>query len=178
MRLERPDITPEEQHMISAFSSWLLSIGDGDVGTPDINDHQNSKYIHIPTQYCIPYSDTALTELIRFIYDDETLYNPTTTTLSKKAIVCPKNDMVHEINSILINMTLGTINQYTSIYSIVPQPGDNGDTEILYPSEYLNLLNFNGLPPHVLEPKANLLANEYTYPKSVLPLKTKIFLLK
>ncbi|XP_076882479.1 uncharacterized protein LOC143530956 [Bidens hawaiensis] len=51
-------------------------------------------------------------------------------------------------------MTPGTTKTYINIDSIVSQPGDQND-ESLYPVEYLNLLNINSLPPHVLELKVN-----------------------
>ncbi|XP_076931482.1 uncharacterized protein LOC143596652 [Bidens hawaiensis] len=155
MRLQRPNITSAEQNLISEFSSWLVSIGDGDIGTPDMSDPQDIKLIRIPDQYLIPYTDNALTELIRLIYDNDTLKNPDATTLSRKAIVCPTNNMVHEINSMVLDMAAGPTKTYTSIDSVVPHPGDNTDIDVLYPVEYLNLLNFNGLPTHVLELKFN-----------------------
>ncbi|XP_076894065.1 uncharacterized protein LOC143546210 [Bidens hawaiensis] len=155
MRLQRPNITISKQNQISGFSSWLVSIGDGDIGTPDMSEPQDAKIIRIPDQYLIPYTDDALTELIHFIYDNDTLQNPDATTLSRKAIICPTNNMVHEINSMVIDMAAGTTRTYTSIDSVVPHPGDNTDIEVLYPVEYLNLLNFTGLPTHVLELKVN-----------------------
>ncbi|XP_076938438.1 uncharacterized protein LOC143606610 [Bidens hawaiensis] len=155
MQLQRPNISTSEQNLISTFSSWLVSVGDGNVGTPDISDPQDMKVIRIPAQYLIPYTDNALTELIHFIYDNDTLHTPDATTLSRKAIICPKNDVVHEINAMVINMAPGTATTYTSIDSVVPHPGDNTDIEVLYPVEYLNLLNFNGLPTHALELQVN-----------------------
>ncbi|XP_076951543.1 uncharacterized protein LOC143624937 [Bidens hawaiensis] len=155
MRLHRPNISCTEQNVISVFSSWLVSVGDGVIGSRDVNDPEDTKNIRIPDEYLIRYSDTTLTELIHFIYNADTLQNLNATTLSKKAIICPKNETVKEINSIVINMTPGTTRTYTSIDSVVPHPGDNSDIELLYPVEYLNLLNFNGLPPHTLELKVN-----------------------
>ncbi|XP_076935450.1 uncharacterized protein LOC143602118 [Bidens hawaiensis] len=155
MRLQRPNITSAEQNLISAFSSWLVSIGDGDIGTPDMSDPQDAKLIRIPDQYLIPYTDNALPELIHFIYDNDTFQNPNATTLSRKAIIFPTNNIVHEINSMVLDMAAGPTKTYTSIDSVVPHPGDNTDIDVLYPVEYLNLLNFNGLPTHVLELKVN-----------------------
>ncbi|XP_076928068.1 uncharacterized protein LOC143591886 [Bidens hawaiensis] len=134
---------------------WHISVGDGVIGSQDVNDPEDTKNIRIPDEYLIRYSDTALTELIHFIYNANTLQKLNATTLSKKAIICPKNETVNEINSIVINMTPGTTKAYTSIDSVVPHLGDNSDIELLYPVEYLNLLNFNGLPPHTLELKVN-----------------------
>nr|XP_043619665.1 uncharacterized protein LOC122591462 [Erigeron canadensis] len=52
-------------------------------------------------------------------------------------------------------MAPGTGRTYLSTDTIVPYTGDHGDTEILYSTEYLNLISFNGLPPHRLELKVN-----------------------
>lgn len=42
---------------------------------------------------------------------------------------------------------------YQSFDSIIPYANEKGDTEILYPSKYLNILNFSGFPTHSLELK-------------------------
>nr|XP_043619664.1 uncharacterized protein LOC122591461 [Erigeron canadensis] len=73
MRLQRPDLDQRQIAEIYNFSSWLLAIGDGNLGTPDKNDPQNTKTIEIPSNYIIPFLEKALTDLIHFIYDDDTL---------------------------------------------------------------------------------------------------------
>ncbi|KAM0010388.1 putative DNA helicase [Helianthus debilis subsp. tardiflorus] len=155
MRLQRPHLTAERQQQISTFSSWLVGVGDGEIGVPDIKDPIKTKILQIPDEYLILHSDNALTELIRFIYDEKTLIEPTVVSLSAKAIVCPKNDTVDDINLKVINMVTGTSTIYHSIDSLIPTAGTNEDIESLYPREYLNLLNFSGLPPHILELKVN-----------------------
>lgn len=52
-------------------------------------------------------------------------------------------------------MCPGTSVSYLSTDSIIPNASTQVDTHALYPSEYLNMLNFNGLPPHRLELKTN-----------------------
>nr|XP_043633624.1 uncharacterized protein LOC122604826 [Erigeron canadensis] len=153
MRLQRPGLNAEEIAQISNFSSWLLTVGDGNIGKPDANDSQNTKVIEIPSHFLIPFHQNALTKLIEFIYDEDTLQNPTATNLSTKAIVCPKNETADDINCKVLDMTPGTTRTYLNTDTIVPHTGDHIDTEILYPTEYLNLLTFNGLPPHQLQLK-------------------------
>ncbi|XP_022041450.2 uncharacterized protein LOC110944034 [Helianthus annuus] len=155
MRLQRPHLTAERQQQISTFSSWLVEVGDGEIGVPDLKDPINTNILQIPNEYLILHTDNALTELIKFIYDDKTLTEPTVASLSAKAIVCPKNDTVDDINLKVINMVSGTSTMYHSIDSLIPTAGTNEDIESLYPTEYLNLLNFSGLPPHLLELKIN-----------------------
>ncbi|XP_076924580.1 uncharacterized protein LOC143587076 isoform X1 [Bidens hawaiensis] len=155
MRLQRPNLSVQEKNTINDFSTWLVAVGDGIVGTPDKDEPINTKNIEIPDKYLIPFKEGALMSLIRFIYDYNTLQNPTPATLCGKAIVCPKNENVDDINSIILKMVPGTTTTYVSNDTMIPLAGDQGDTEVLYPPEYLNLLNFNGLPPHSLELKVN-----------------------
>ncbi|XP_076918697.1 uncharacterized protein LOC143579202 [Bidens hawaiensis] len=155
MRLQRQSLTLQEKEDIRTFSSWLLAVGNGTIGTPAPEDSQDTKLIDIPTRYLIPFDENALSNLINFIYDTDTLQNPSPATLSRKAIVCPTNETTHQINTIVHNMCPGTSISYLSTDSIIPSASTQVDTHALYPSEYLNMLNFNGLPPHRLELKTN-----------------------
>nr|XP_043633688.1 ATP-dependent DNA helicase PIF1-like [Erigeron canadensis] len=103
----------------------------------------------------IPFHENAIIDLIHFIYDTNTLQNPYAINLSEKAIVCPKNETAEEINKKVLNMAPGKTTTYLSTDSIVPHTGDQGDTEVLYPTKYLNTLTFNGIPPHQLELKVD-----------------------
>ncbi|XP_076943105.1 uncharacterized protein LOC143613221 [Bidens hawaiensis] len=153
MRLHRPNLTTEQKNVISSFSSWLVAIGDGNIGTPDPAEPESTKAVEIPTQYLVPNNENALKDLIKFIYDDDTLHNRSAATLSSKSIVCPKNETVHHLNTFILNITPGATKKYISSDSIVAHPGDHNDNESLYPIEYLNLLDIKSLPPHILELK-------------------------
>ncbi|XP_076926058.1 uncharacterized protein LOC143589089 [Bidens hawaiensis] len=82
MRLQRESLNSQQKEDISKFSSWLLAIGDGNAGTLDTEHTQDTKVIDIPTRYLIPYYENALTDLISFVYDADTLQNPSPATLS------------------------------------------------------------------------------------------------
>ncbi|XP_076957793.1 uncharacterized protein LOC143633361 [Bidens hawaiensis] len=97
IRLHKPNLTVQQRDLISSFSSWLVAVGDGNVGTPDPTDPEFTKKVRILSQYLIPNKESALMDLINFIYDDQTLQNPSAETLSSKAIVCPKNETVHHL---------------------------------------------------------------------------------
>ncbi|GJR33681.1 DNA helicase [Tanacetum coccineum] len=153
MRLLQPNLSNAEKEEISAFSSWLLDIGDGRIGENDNDDPLDTKWVHIPNKYLIPDHDHALTELIHSIYNHDILQKPTATMFADKAIVCPKNETADEINKLILDILPGQSKIYLSADSIIPHANDRGVTEVLYPSEYLNLLNFNGFPRHALELK-------------------------
>ncbi|GJS19494.1 DNA helicase [Tanacetum coccineum] len=153
MRLSRSDITEREKQRIQQFSSWLLDIGDGNIGEPDETDIENSLMTQIPDELCIPDGDTAIGELIHFVYDTQTFQRPTAEDLHKKVIVCPKNETTDIINRHVLSLFNEQERVYLNSDEATPHGNDGGEIELLYPSEYLNNLNFPGLPPHTLQLK-------------------------
>ncbi|GJU46218.1 putative ribonuclease H-like domain-containing protein [Tanacetum coccineum] len=123
MRLLQPRMTEDEKKRVHTFSTWLLNIGDGNIGVADEVDPENNSSVQILDHLCIPDSDTAITELINFIYDEQTPYT-NGKRIAKKGYNEP-----------------------------IPHGNDGGETELLYPSEYLNSLHLTGFPPHRLELK-------------------------
>ncbi|GKD34060.1 DNA helicase [Tanacetum coccineum] len=130
MRLSRPGITDSEKQHIQEFARWLLDIGDD--------------------------SAAAITELINFIYDDQTLQNPLAEDLQRKVIICPKNETADAINTDVLSLVTRASHVYPSSDEATPHGNDGGESEILYPNEYLNSLKFAGLPPHRLELKVGV----------------------
>ncbi|KAL3634028.1 hypothetical protein CASFOL_021082 [Castilleja foliolosa] len=155
MRLRSHSNSSESTDDASEFAAWLLSIGDGLVGEPDMNDPQNTCRIQIPPQYLIRATEKRLHALISFIYDDFILNNPSADNLSTRAIVCPTNDTSDDINKAVLGLTPGDCKVYTSYDVMVTHGGSHADTEALYPQEYLNQLTFPGIPPHELTLKIN-----------------------
>ncbi|KAK9065016.1 hypothetical protein SSX86_016399 [Deinandra increscens subsp. villosa] len=155
MRLLRHGISDTERDSIARFSQWLLDVGDGKVGSTLANTALDSREIEIPQEHLIRSDDDPLLHLIQFIYDEATLNAPTALNLSDKAIVCPKNVTANEINTRVLHMAPGNTSTYLSTDSITPRANDGGNSELLYPVEYLNSLTFSGLPAHCLELKVN-----------------------
>nr|GEV35232.1 DNA helicase [Tanacetum cinerariifolium] len=114
-------ITESQKQHIQEFARWLLDIGDGNIGDEDETDVENCSTVQMPEDLCIPDFNAAITELINFIYDDQTLQNP----------------VVEDLQT-------------------TPHGNDGGESELLYPNEYLNSLKFAGLPPHRLELKVGM----------------------
>ncbi|GJU88439.1 DNA helicase [Tanacetum coccineum] len=153
MRLTKPNISADERSLISSFASWLLDIGDGKTGEPDPQDPENTSWVDIPINYCIPDNENGLQNLINFIYDQSTLQTPSAVTLQQKAIVCPKNETADTINSKVLEMVQGETKIYLSHDEATPIDNDGAETEMLYPVEHLNTLKLSGFPPHRLELK-------------------------
>ncbi|XP_035837147.1 uncharacterized protein LOC110892742 [Helianthus annuus] len=154
MRVTRSTTSPADKEAALAFSKWLLDIGDGLTGVP-YKQSPDTKIIDIPTQFLIQPGENGLHQLIKFIYDDDILHNPTASNLSERAIVCPKNETADEINELVLASSPGECSTYLSVDSITPHSHSQGDTDLMYPPEYLNLLNFQGIPSHCLKLKIN-----------------------
>ena len=72
------------------------------------------------------------------------------TSYADKAILTPRNETVDEINAYTILQTDGVSRDYFSFdrFEISDTQSDQNDT--LYAVEYLNSLEFSGLPSHKL----------------------------
>ena len=82
----------------------------------------------IPDRYCIPDGETAIQQLINFIYDQETLQSLNAAVLQEKAIVCPKNKTADQINSAVLDMLEWDTYTFTSVDEAVPKTNDGGAT--------------------------------------------------
>ncbi|GJV44681.1 DNA helicase [Tanacetum coccineum] len=153
MRLSRPDVSADERSLITSFASWLLDIRDGKIGEADQQDPENTSWIDISLAYCLPDNEQGLSNLIDFIYDQNTLKTPSAITLQHKAIVCPKNETVDTINSKVLEMVQGETTTYLSHDVATPLEHDGAETKMLYHVEHLNTLKFLNFPPHRLELK-------------------------
>nr|GEX03540.1 DNA helicase [Tanacetum cinerariifolium] len=126
-------------------------------GTCTESDTEDSATVEISHDLCITDSDTVLTELKNFICDDTTLQRPTKKGLPKKVIVCPKNETTDIINAQVLSLLDEPTCVYLSSDEATPHGDDGGDTKLLYANEYLNSLDFAGLPHHMLELKVGAL---------------------
>nr|GEW58210.1 DNA helicase [Tanacetum cinerariifolium] len=76
-RLLQPGLTKDERRRAADFATCLLDIGDGKVGKVEDNSEGDSSWVTIPEEYCLPDNDNGLRNLIGFIYDEQTLQQPT-----------------------------------------------------------------------------------------------------
>ncbi|GKF62362.1 DNA helicase, partial [Tanacetum coccineum] len=153
MRLTHGNLQEADREKVSTFAQWLLDTGDGLIGTPDELDPDSTSWVHIPDDYRIPDDENGMVNLIKFIYDDRTLQNPTPQELQEKVIISPKNETVDVVNDKVMSLLPGRTYVYLSYDDALPHGHDGGEVELLYPKEYLNSLSFTGLPPHRLELK-------------------------
>ena len=124
------------------FADYLLRIGGG---TEEVNGDGN---VRIPDEICIPYSGDAekdLHSLIDSIFPNLNANMADKDYITTRAILSTRNDWVDMINMKMIDMFQGGETVYHSFDTAVDDPHN------YYPSEFLNSLTPNGLPPHVLK---------------------------
>nr|KAJ0213408.1 hypothetical protein LSAT_V11C400161090 [Lactuca sativa] len=116
MHLSQPVDFSIDVNRISQCASWLLDIGNGNIETPERNDLERNNIIQIPQCFYIELRDKGLESLIHFLYRND---------LSVRAIICPENETVYQLNSLILSKTSGQ-------------------------EVYLNNLYFSSIPSHSL----------------------------
>ncbi|KAM0041315.1 putative DNA helicase transcription factor B3-Domain family [Helianthus debilis subsp. tardiflorus] len=131
---------------INNFAKWLLDLGEGNVGCP--NDSEAS--IEIPPDLLINDTSDPISSLIDFVYpsilDNYNNHN----YFSERAILAPKNEVVHEINDRLLALFPGEEREYLSSGSLCQTENPNSTQLKLYSPDVLNGLKVSGLPNHRL----------------------------
>lgn len=122
------------------FRSFLLDIGNGTYPTIDGGD-----MIALPENIVLSSED----DLVREVYGQDVPISPD--VIRSSAILCPKNSHCSTINDSIIAMLPGDVRTYYSINRVVDENNDANN----YPVEFLNTLEFSGLPPHTLTLKQN-----------------------
>ena len=138
---------PYQVEQTSLFAKWLLDIGEGNVG----GSNDGEVVIDIPEDLLITESSDPIGSLIDFVYPSildkfkDPLY------FQERAILAPKNEVVHEINDRLLSLFPGEEKEYLSSDSLseVEFLPPDFDPE-LYSPDVLNGLKLSGLPNHKL----------------------------
>ncbi|KAL4567696.1 hypothetical protein LXL04_023288 [Taraxacum kok-saghyz] len=111
MRLLQPEVGDYEKNTIQNFSSWLLDIGNGNLGQLEQTYNKDISWVRIPEQYSIE--------------------------LQQKVIVCPKNETTDLINDYVLSMNSGDITTYIISDEAIPLQNDQGAAEMLMASTFL-----------------------------------------
>ncbi|KAD4384901.1 hypothetical protein E3N88_25069 [Mikania micrantha] len=136
-----------DMQQTNIFAKWLLDIGEGNVG--GMNDGKAK--VDIPYDLLINDSDNPLSSLIDFVYPSILQNYKNQEFFRERAILAPKNEVVHEINDRLLSVFPGDEREYLSFDSICQTEHFNDSLqESLYSPDFLNSLKISGLPNHRL----------------------------
>ncbi|XP_035832991.1 ATP-dependent DNA helicase pif1-like [Helianthus annuus] len=132
---------------INDFAKWLLEIGEGNLG--DGNDGEST--IEIPNDLLITDSTDPIQSLIDFVYPSVLHRFKDRDYFSERAILAPKNEVVHGINDRLLALFPGEEVEYLSSDSLCPTEEINDPLhQDLYNPDVLNSVIISGLPNHRL----------------------------
>ncbi|KAJ0806352.1 putative DNA helicase Pif1, P-loop containing nucleoside triphosphate hydrolase [Helianthus annuus] len=132
---------------INNFAKWLLEIGEGNLG--DGNDGEST--IEIPNDLLITDSTDPIQSLIDFVYPSVLHRFKDRDYFSERAILAPKNEVVHGINDRLVALFPSEEVEYLSSDSLCPTEEINDPLhQDLYNPDVLNSVIVSGLPNHRL----------------------------
>ena len=130
-------------HNSATFTDHLLEIGEGRVPVAtDVGPHK------ICLKEDFAFAGDSLTQLCNHVFHDLASKHSDAEWLCSRAIICPTNDTVEEVNNILISMFPGEPHVYRSSDKIL-----DADMAHQYPVEFLNTICASGMPQHKLQLK-------------------------
>jgi hypothetical protein len=140
----------KQRDELEEFGNWLLAVGYGIVPTERKEDEQQASWITIPYDLLIHTDGDKIAALVFEVYPDLLEHYQDPTYLSSRAIVCPNNSTVDEINGYIVSMLPGETVQYISCDTISKTSEPIPDFDALYPTEFLNSIEPASFPCHKL----------------------------
>jgi ATP-dependent DNA helicase PIF1 len=109
----------------------------------------------------LPVEDYILRRLIRTIYSDHQRHFGDAMYFMQRNILAPKNTNVDEVNNPILEALFEELHMYLNVDSLVlTKEGVSATTGVsmdsLYPVEFLNTLQFNGIANHKLKLKVGV----------------------
>jgi len=145
MRLLRNADAPDIEEQTN-FANWLLQVGEGTIPGPS-PDHGISTTITLPPQMVIP-ANANIADLIVKVYPDLWHNVGNVQYLNQRAVLCPTNDDVDEVNNQIMSAIHGESREFLSQDCVLDDEGERVNN--LFPVEFLNNLKSSSLPPHRL----------------------------
>jgi hypothetical protein len=137
----------EEKKWLKDFTEWILHIGD-EKTSPD-----EEEWIDIPNDILLEKGNDPWETIVNITYPDLLSNYKERVFLQERAILCPRNETVQEINDYIMDKLSGEEMIYRSCDSVCDTTDDTYD---LYLIEFLNTLKFLGIPDHELRLKVGL----------------------
>jgi ATP-dependent DNA helicase PIF1 len=127
-----------------------MSIGDGTVPVEKMGDEAEPSWITIPPDLLIHVDGDKILALITEVYPNFIANNRNYDYLAVRAIICPNNSTVDDINERIVSMVPGSGVECISCDTISKSAEHIPDFYVLYPTEFLNSINAPNFPCHKL----------------------------
>ncbi|XP_013668768.2 uncharacterized protein LOC106373087 [Brassica napus] len=134
------------------FSEWLLKVGEGHPESveEDGDDAYREQMIIIHNSLVQEFKDDSLKQVLDAAHGDVKKLKASQSSYTDKTILTPRNDTVDEINAYTISKNDGESRDYYSYDSFEISDTQSDQNDSLYAIEYLNSMEFPGLPAHKL----------------------------
>jgi hypothetical protein len=139
----------DEKKRLQDFAEWILNIGDGNTTSDD-----GDELIQILDDILLEKGVDPRETIINSTYPDLLSNYRERMFPEERAILCPRNDTVQEINDYIMDKLSGEEMVYRSCDSVCTASTDGSDQ--LYPTEFLNTLKFSGMLDHELRLEVGL----------------------
>jgi len=143
------------------FAKWVLNVGDGNLPAIVEEEGVDPYWIKILSHMRLLAEDYNLRGLIRTIYSDHQRHSGDAMYLMQRSILAPKNTDVDEVNNVILESLSEKLHMYLSANSLISTEegvsvAAGVSMDSLYPVEFLNILQFNGITNHKLELKVGV----------------------
>lgn len=150
MRLLNPSLPNTQKEELKQFSEWVLAVGDGTLPTKKKDGESYPTWITIPDDLLIMTDGDKIDAIVREVYHDFLSCYRDPEYLASRAIVCPSNSIVDEINNYVVGLIPGDGKEYLSCDTISKCSEQIPDFDMLYPTELLNSIDANNFSTHRL----------------------------
>ncbi|XP_071683558.1 uncharacterized protein [Lolium perenne] len=156
MRLNRPGLSCFEREELSIFSQWILDVGNGDIPGHARDGEDYGSWITIPDDLILRPTSSNVDASIESVYESFFFNYSSAQYLADRAIMCPTNSVVDEINDAVFTCVPGCSRRYLSCDSISKSADHVSDAELLCPPEFLHPVKPNNFPHHQLDLKVGV----------------------
>nr|GEX71771.1 hypothetical protein [Tanacetum cinerariifolium] len=132
------------------FNQWVLAVGDGTMPAKKKQGGDEATWIEIPERFLIKEWTNPIEQIVQETYSDFTTRQHDDDHLKERAILTPRNDDTYATNEYMFKNLAGDTVTYNSANEICKASTDTLEQHNLYLVEFLNSLNFPGMPPHSL----------------------------
>ncbi|KAM0867488.1 hypothetical protein ACQ4PT_041967 [Festuca glaucescens] len=156
MHLKRPDLSSADREEFSTFVQWVLDVGNSDIPGYANDGEDSGSWITIPDDLVLHPASCNADVAIQSVYDSLFFNYASADYLAQRAIMCPTNTVVDEINDSVFERVSGCSRRYLSCDSISKSTDHVSDADLLYPPEFCHSVTINNVPQHELNLKVGV----------------------
>ncbi|GJR76766.1 ATP-dependent DNA helicase PIF1-like protein [Tanacetum coccineum] len=150
MRVNEYDENGEIDIRKHDFNQWVLAVGDGTLPAKAKEGKDEPTWIGIHEEFLIKLTDSPIEQIVAETYPNFIERQHDNDYLKERVILTPRNDDADKINAYMFDKLVDSAVTYNSVDEVCKALTENLEQQHLFPTEFLNTLNFPGMPPHAL----------------------------